>query len=119
MILSQMRGPSVTTARGMQPFDTPTEQTQPTNSAWLAHKGESSLMENTQEDLKAHLMQTDEEFRRLNEQHAQFHTQLEALEAKPYLTPEEELEEHRLKKMKLRIKDQMNEILRLRAQNVA
>ena len=69
-------------------------------------------MENTQEELKAHLMQTDEEFRRLADQHAQFHTQLEALEAKSHLTPEEEIEEHRLKKLKLRIKDQMNEILK-------
>ncbi len=77
-------------------------------------------MENTQEELKAHLMATDEEFRRLAEQHAQFHKQLEALEAKPHLTPEEEMEEHRLKKMKLRIKDQMNAILsRQRPQNVA
>ena len=69
-------------------------------------------MENTQEELKAHLMQTDEEFRRLADEHAQFHTQLEALEAKSRLTPEEEIEEHRLKKLKLRIKDQMNEILK-------
>ena len=43
-----------------------------------------------------------------------------ALEAKPRLSPEEELEEHRLKKMKLRLKDQMNAIVsRHRAQNVA
>lgn len=77
-------------------------------------------MENTQEELKAHLMQTDEEFRRLAEQHTQLHKQLEALEAKSHLTPEEEVEEHRLKKMKLRIKDQMNEMLaRHRAQHVA
>jgi uncharacterized protein YdcH (DUF465 family) len=98
----------------------PTEQIQPTDSAWHAHKGDTALMENTQEELKAHLMRTDEEFRHLAEQHAQFHTQLEALEAKPHLTPEEELEEHRLKKLKLRIKDQMNAILsRHRTQNVA
>ncbi|HEX6895633.1 MAG TPA: YdcH family protein [Bryobacteraceae bacterium] len=77
-------------------------------------------MENTQEELKAHLMQTDEEFRNLAEQHAQLHKQLEALEAKSHLTPEEEVEEHRLKKMKLRVKDQMNEMLaRHRAQHVA
>ena len=77
-------------------------------------------MENTQDELKAHLMQSDEEFRLLADQHAQFHTQLEALEAKSHLAPEEEVEEHRLKKLKLRIKDQMNEILgRHRAQNVA
>jgi len=77
-------------------------------------------MENTQEELKAHLMNTDEEFRHLAEQHAQFHKQLEALEAKPHLTPEEELEEHRLKKLKLRLKDQMNAIMsRYRTQHVA
>ena len=77
-------------------------------------------MERNQDELKAHLMATDEEFRRLAEQHAQFYKQLEALEAKPHLTPEEEMEEHRLKKMKLRIKDQMNAILsRQRPQNVA
>jgi hypothetical protein len=45
---------------------------------------------------------------------------MEALEAKPRLTPEEEMEEHRLKKLKLRLKDQMNAMIsRNRAQNVA
>ena len=77
-------------------------------------------MENTQDELRAHLMKTDEGFRRLAEQHAQYHKQLEALEAKQHLTPEEEMEEHRLKKLKLRLKDQMNAIIsRNRAQNVA
>ena len=77
-------------------------------------------MENTQEDLKAHLMQTNEEFRRLAEQHSQYHQQLEALEAKSHLTPQDEIEEHRLKKLKLHLKDQMNQILsRNRAQRVA
>jgi uncharacterized protein len=98
----------------------PTEQVIPTDSAWQPHKGERTLMENTQEELKAHLMQSDEEFRRLAEQHAQYHKQLEALEAKPRLTPEDELEEHRLKKLKLHLKDQMNGIIsRHRTQHVA
>ena len=66
-------------------------------------------MENTQEELKAHLMKTDEEFRRLAEQHALYHQQLEALEAKPRLSSEEELEEHRLNKMKLHLIGPMNE----------
>jgi uncharacterized protein YdcH (DUF465 family) len=80
----------------------------------------STLMENTQEELKAHLMQTDEGFRRLADQHMQYHQQLEALEAKAYLTPQEEVEEHRLKKLKLHLKDQMNQIMsRYRAQHVA
>jgi uncharacterized protein len=82
-------------------------------------KGDRTLMENTQDELKAHLMKTDKEFRHLAEQHAQYHTQLEALEAKPHLTPEEELEEHRLKKLKLRLKDQMNGILSRSRQHVA
>jgi uncharacterized protein YdcH (DUF465 family) len=103
----------------------PTEQAVPTYSAWLPQigyliKGDRTLMENTQDELRAHLMKTDEDFRHLAEQHAQYHTQLEALEAKPHLTPEEELEEHRLKKLKLRLKDQMNGIIsRSRAQHVA
>lgn len=98
----------------------PTEQVVPTDSAWQPHKGEKYLMENTQEELKAHLMKTDEEFRRLAEQHALYHQQLEALEAKAHLSTEEEVEEHRLKKLKLHLKDQMNAIVsRYRAQNVA
>ena len=77
-------------------------------------------MENTQEQIKAHLMQTDEEFRRLAQEHAQYHNRLEELEAKPHLTAEDEIEEHKLKKLKLHIKDQMNEILsRGRAEHVA
>ena len=74
----------------------------------------------TQDELKAHLMATSEEFRTLATQHAQFHKELEALEAKSHLTDEEQVEEHRLKKVKLRLKDQMNAILaRSRAQQVA
>jgi uncharacterized protein len=98
----------------------PTEPVTPTNRLGVeTHEGES-LMENTQEELKAHLMQTDEGFRRLADQHLQFHKQLEALEAKAHLTPEEEVEEHRLKKLKLHLKDQMNQIMsRYRAQHVA
>jgi uncharacterized protein YdcH (DUF465 family) len=77
-------------------------------------------METNQDELKAHLMATSEEFRALAEQHCQYHKLLEALEAKPHLTDEEQAEEHRLKKIKLRLKDQMNEILgRYKAQRVA
>ena len=37
---------------------------------------------NTQDELKAHLMATSEEYRTLAAQHAQYHKQLEELEAK-------------------------------------
>jgi hypothetical protein len=36
-------------------------------------------MENTQEELRAHLMQTDEEFRRLVTQHYEYDRLLEAI----------------------------------------
>ncbi|MBV9766463.1 MAG: YdcH family protein [Acidobacteriaceae bacterium] len=69
-------------------------------------------MENhTQEDLKTHLLETNEQFRTLAEQHAQLKRQIEAIESKPYVTGADELEEQRLKKFKLRVKDQMNEIM--------
>jgi uncharacterized protein YdcH (DUF465 family) len=98
----------------------PTEQINPSDSAWQPHKGDRTLMENTQDELKAHLMQADAEFRRLAEQHATYHKQLEALEAKSQLTTAEEVEEHRLKKVKLQLKDQMNAIIsRHRTQHVA
>ncbi len=62
-------------------------------------------MEQYNEELKAHLMATDQEFRALAEEHAQFHKELETIEAKEHLTLEDEAEEIRLKKQKLRLKD--------------
>lgn len=43
----------------------------------------------------------------LEAQHRRYSEQLEALIQKPYLSEEEQLEEVRLKKLKLRVKDQM------------
>ena len=77
-------------------------------------------MEQAQTELKAHLMATNEEFRQLAVQHAEYDRQLDAIEAKPHVTPQDEVEEHRIKKLKLRIKDQMNEIMaRYKAEKVA
>lgn len=77
-------------------------------------------MVKTQDELKAHLMQTNEEFRRLVQEHCDYKKKLEALSSRIYLTPEEQVEEVRLKKIKLKLKDQMEEILnRYRAQQVA
>jgi uncharacterized protein YdcH (DUF465 family) len=84
----------------------------PTDPAWLTHWEEMPNMErNAEEELKAHLIETSEEFRRLAGQHSDFARRLDALEAIPHLTYEEELEETRLKKMKLRLKDQMEAIM--------
>jgi len=76
-------------------------------------------MEN-QDELKAHLMATNEEYRSLAEKHAYYKKQVEAIEAKSHLSLEDEAEEQRLKKQKLRLKDEMNAILaRYRTQQVA
>lgn len=78
------------------------------------------LMEKNQEELKAHLIATNPEFRSLAEQHAEFESKLEAIESKPHVSIEDEDEEHRLKKQKLRLKDQMNAMLaQHRAEQVA
>ena len=68
-------------------------------------------MEHNQEELKAHLMATDEKFRSLADQHAQLKKQLETIEAKPRLTMADEEQEHQIKKQKLRLKDMMNHIM--------
>lgn len=74
----------------------------------------------TQEALKEYLIEHNEEFRALAEKHAEYKRMIEAIESKPHLTPEDELEEHRLKKLKLHVKDQMHQILsRYRASEVA
>jgi uncharacterized protein YdcH (DUF465 family) len=64
-----------------------------------------------QEELKAHLMQTNETFRHLMSQHHEYDVLVEQLESKPTLSADEEIEEHRLKKLKLRLKDQMEQIV--------
>jgi len=82
-----------------------------TGGASTIQEGEVSLMELHNEELKAHLMATDQQFRTLAEEHARFHKQLEQIEAKEHLTLEDEAVEIRLKKHKLHLKDQMNSIL--------
>jgi len=64
-----------------------------------------------QEELKAHLMATSQEFSRLAAQHLEYAHRLDELETHLHLTYEEELEETRLKKLKLRVKDQMEALM--------
>lgn len=74
---------------------------------------------NAQEELRAHLMATNLEFQQLASQHSEHARKLEALEALPYLSNEQQLEETRLKKLKLRLKDQMEAIVSQYRQQVA
>ncbi len=68
-------------------------------------------MVKTNDELKAHLMETNEQFRLLAQQHSDFSRKLDELESHPHLTNEDQVEEVKLKKMKLRLKDQMQEIM--------
>jgi hypothetical protein len=77
-------------------------------------------MDVTQDELRAHLMATDEHFRQLATQHTDYDHKLQELEAKHALSEDEQLEEIRLKKQKLRLKDEMAEIMsRYKTQQVA
>lgn len=66
---------------------------------------------NEQEEIKAHLVQTDEQCRAMVDQHHQYDVLVAELEAKHALSPAEEVEEHRLKKLKLQLKDQIEQIV--------
>jgi hypothetical protein len=60
--------------------------------------------------LRDHLASSHEGFRRLAQEHSQYSQRLDSLIQKRYLTEDEKLEEVRLKKLKLRLKDQMEQI---------
>jgi uncharacterized protein YdcH (DUF465 family) len=82
------------------------------DSAQLFEKRRKLLENQSQdEELKAHLLTSDEQFRLLAEQHALLKKQIESIESKAHVTGDDELEEQRLKKLKLHVKDQMNEII--------
>jgi len=57
--------------------------------------------------VRDHLMATHEEFKKLVNEHTQYSQRLESLTQKRFLSEDEQLEEVRLKKLKLRLKDQM------------
>ena len=61
--------------------------------------------------IKAHLIQTDDTFRSLNERHSEYDRMISVIESKEHVTPDDEIEEHRLKKLKLQAKDQMRELM--------
>lgn len=64
------------------------------------------------DDIRAQLLAGNDEFRRLVQEHSQYAQRLDSLVQKRYLSEEEKLEEVRLKKLKLRLKDEMERIER-------
>jgi uncharacterized protein len=59
------------------------------------------------DSVREQLLASHDEFRRLAQEHAQYSQRLNLLTEKRYLSEDEKVEEVRLKKLKLRIKDQM------------
>ena len=64
-----------------------------------------------EEELIERLMRENEDFLKAKQTHAQLAKQLEELENKSFLTPQDEIEIKILKKKKLAYKDQMERIL--------
>ena len=64
-----------------------------------------------EEELIERLMRENEEFLKAKQTHSQLAKQLEELEKKPFLTPQDEIEIKVLKKKKLVYKDEMEKIL--------
>jgi uncharacterized protein YdcH (DUF465 family) len=68
------------------------------------------------------LLAQNDEFRRLVQEHSQYSQRLDALSSKRFLSEDEKVEEVRLKKLKLRLKDQMETLeqqYRRQSNNVA
>lgn len=64
------------------------------------------------QEVKSLLLQTDDRYRQLAEQHHELDGRLHELIEKHYLSASEQLEEVTLKKRKLALKDRMEEIAR-------
>ena len=63
-------------------------------------------------DLIQRLSEENPRFRKLHEEHLLFEKQLQELDERTYLTPEEDLERKKIQKLKLAGKDEMETILR-------
>ncbi len=68
-------------------------------------------MSSATEAVREQLMATNPEYQRLREEHSHYAAQLDELASKAYLNEQEQLEEVRLKKLKLRVKDQMEKLV--------
>jgi len=63
------------------------------------------------DNVKEHLLATNEQFARLATEREKYKSKLQELAGKPFLTDQEQIEEIQLKKQKLHLKDQMEAML--------
>ncbi|HVF58221.1 MAG TPA: DUF465 domain-containing protein [Thermoanaerobaculia bacterium] len=66
----------------------------------------------SRDDVREELLQTDEEFRRLYEEHQEYERRLAEINHKSMLSQDDEIEEKRIKLHKLTLKDRMESIVR-------
>lgn len=64
-----------------------------------------------EQEIIERLRKENEEFRKLEQEHRSLDSTLKELEAKRFLTAEDEIEIHKLKKLKLSKKDRMLELI--------
>lgn len=64
-----------------------------------------------EKELMEKLLQEDEQFRNTFKAHRSYENRVCKLEKKPHLSPEENIEKKRLKKLKLALKDQLQRML--------
>ncbi len=69
-------------------------------------------MEERDKQLIAKHINHDEELKKYVDEHVEFEKQLEELSGKPFLTPDEEIKQKELKKLKLAGRDKIEMILR-------
>lgn len=70
------------------------------------------------QDIPGDLMFSSEEFRKLAQEHSRYEAQLQGLTHQPYLSSEDIQLEAQLKKLKLRLKDQMQQLIARRRQQL-
>lgn len=73
-------------------------------------------MGHREDDLKAQLLERNDEFRRLYDEHRDCDERLHEYSRKSFLSSEEQFEERKLKKQKLMLKDRM-EVMKSRYSN--
>jgi uncharacterized protein YdcH (DUF465 family) len=70
-------------------------------------------------DIREQLMLADEEYQKLAQEHSEYEAQLEQLSKSPYLNAEDLQRQITLKKLKLRVKDAMEQCVAQRLRQSA
>ena len=76
-------------------------------------------MPTSPQELREQLLASDAEFQRLAQEHSRYEDQLERLSKAPYLSSEDIIQQTTLKKLKLRVKDEMERLIARRSKQRA